>query len=81
MKQWLFNLLAVVSLLLSLTAAAAWAMSYTQTPDWHLLGMAHSADLRRVDLNQRTGIVMMPVAGSNLARSGTRCGHGVGPGD
>jgi hypothetical protein len=59
MKRWLFNLVAAVSLLLSLTAAAAWAMSYARPPDWHLLGSAHSADLTRVNLDRRTVVSMV----------------------
>ena len=70
MKQRLFNFVAAVSLLLSLTAAAAWAMSYAWPLGWHLLGTAHSADLTRVNSNRRT-VVMMPVDGSN----GTRYGY------
>jgi hypothetical protein len=66
MKRWLFNLVAAVSLLLSLAAAAAWAMSYARPLEWHLLGTAHSAGLRRIDLDRRTAVVMMPVDGSNV---------------
>src|SRR5688500_18528929 len=54
MKRWLFNLAAALSLLLSLAAAAAWAMSYARPPDWRLLGIAHSADLTRVNRERRT---------------------------
>ena len=54
MKRWLFNLAAVLSLLLSLAAAAAWAMSYARTPGWRLIGTAHSADLTRVNNGRRT---------------------------
>ena len=70
MKQWLFNLVAAVSLLLLLTTAAAWVMSYAWPLDWHLLGIAHSADLTRVNLNRRTVVFMMPVNGSNVPRYG-----------
>jgi len=70
MKRWLFNLVAAVSLLLSLTAAAAWAMSYARPLDWHLLGIAHSADLTRVNLDRRTVVFMMPVNGSHVPRYG-----------
>lgn len=70
MKRWLFNLAAAVSLLLSLAAAAAWAMSYAQPLDWHLLGIAHSADLMREDLKRRTVVVMIPDKLSNAP------GHG-----
>lgn len=70
MKRWLFNLAAALSLLLSLTATAAWAMSYARPRDWHLLGIAHSADLTRVDLHRRTVVVMMPVDLSSAPRHG-----------
>ncbi|HEX8720447.1 MAG TPA: hypothetical protein VF736_07445 [Pyrinomonadaceae bacterium] len=70
MKRWLFNLVAAVSLLLSLAAAAGWAMSYARPLDWHLLGIAHSADLTRVDLDRRTVVFMTPVDGSNVPRYG-----------
>lgn len=70
MKRWLFNLVAALSLLLSLAAAAAWAMSYARPLDWRLLGTAHSADLTRVDLDRRTIVVMRPVNGSDVPRYG-----------
>src|SRR3712207_7810816 len=70
MKRWLFNLVAAVSLLLSLTAAAGWAMSYARPLDWHLLGIAHSADLTRVNLDRRTAVSMTPVNGSDAPRYG-----------
>ena len=70
MKRWLFPLAASLSLLLSLTAVAAWAVSYARPLDWHLLGMAHSADLTRGDLNRRTGILMVPVNASNAPPHG-----------
>jgi hypothetical protein len=54
MKRWLFNLAAALSLVLSLAAAAAWAMSYARPPGWHLIGVAHSADLTRVNRGRRT---------------------------
>jgi hypothetical protein len=60
MKRWLFNIAAAFSLLLSLTAAAAWTMSYARPLEWHLLGIAHSADLTRVNVNGRTVIMKMP---------------------
>ncbi len=66
MKRWSFNLVAAVSLLMSLTAAAAWAISYARPLDWHLLGIAHSADLSRVNLDRRAVVLMMPVDGSNV---------------
>lgn len=70
MKRWLFNLTAALSLLLSLSAAAAWVVSYARPLDWHLLGIAHSADSRRVDHNGRSVVFMMPVNSSNAP------GHG-----
>lgn len=45
MKRWVFNLLAALSLLLSVAASAAWAMSYAGPSGWRLLAIAHSADL------------------------------------
>ena len=69
MKQRLFDLASAVSLLLSLTAAAAWAMSYARPLDWHVVAIAHSADLARVNLDRRTAVFMMPVNGS-VARYG-----------
>src|SRR5688500_1530049 len=54
MKRWLFNLAASLSLLLSIAAAAAWAMSYARPPGWRLIGIAHSADLTRVNRGRRT---------------------------
>ncbi|HEY0142936.1 MAG TPA: hypothetical protein VGF48_18690 [Thermoanaerobaculia bacterium] len=70
MTRRLFNLAAAFSLLLSLTAAAAWAMSYAQPLDWHLLGIAHSTDLTRVNLKQRTVVFMRPINLSNVPRHG-----------
>ena len=60
MKRRLFTLVAAASLLLSLAAAAAWAVSYARPCDWRLLGMAHSADLARVDLGRRTAVLITP---------------------
>jgi hypothetical protein len=56
MKRWLFNFAAALSLLLSIAAAAAWAMSYARTPGWRLIGTAHSADLTRVNSEGRTAL-------------------------
>jgi hypothetical protein len=58
MKRWLFTLAAALSLLLSLAAAVAWAMSYAPRPDWRLLGIAHSADLTRVNRERGTVLFM-----------------------
>ena len=54
MKRWLFNFAAALSLLLSLAAATAWAMSWARPPGWRLIGIAHSADLTRVNGGRRT---------------------------
>ena len=54
MKRWLFKLAVALSLLLSTTAAAAWAMSYARPTGWWLIGTAHSADLTRVNRGQST---------------------------
>jgi hypothetical protein len=66
MKRWLVNLAAALSLMLSLAAAAAWPMSYARPLDWHLLGIAHSADLRRVNLDRRAAVFMTAVDGSDV---------------
>jgi hypothetical protein len=70
MKRWLFHLAATFSLLVSLTAAVAWPMSYAPSRDWHLLGIMHSADLRRVDTDRRTAVLMMPVDSSTTPQYG-----------
>jgi hypothetical protein len=70
MKRWLFNLAAALSLLLSLAAAAAWATSYARPGGWHLLGIAHSADLRRVDFDRRGVVRMLPVPSPSAPRYG-----------
>lgn len=49
MKRWLFNILAALSMLLSITAGVAWAVSYAQPYDWRLIAIAHSADLTQVN--------------------------------
>ena len=54
MKRRLFNIAAALSLLLSIAAAAAWAMSYAGPPGWRLIATAHSADLTRVNHERRT---------------------------
>ena len=56
MKRWLFNLAAALSLLLSVAAAAAWAMSHARPAGWRLIGIAHSADLTRVNGGRRTAL-------------------------
>lgn len=69
MKRWLFNLAAALSLLLSIAAAAAWAMSHARPPGWRLIGVAHSADLRPVP--QHDGAVLF-----TAAAGGTNVPHG-----
>lgn len=61
MKRWLFTLAAALSLLLSLVAAAAWAMSYATPAAWRLLGVAHSADLTQANGVGRT-LLFAPTA-------------------
>ena len=56
MTRWLFTLAAALSLLLSLAATLAWAMSYARPPGWCLIGVAHSADLTRVNRGRRTAL-------------------------
>lgn len=60
MNRWLFHVVAALSLLLSVAAAAAWALSYSRPRDWHLLGIAHSADLTRINLEGRPVVSMRP---------------------
>ena len=67
MKRWLFNLAAALSLLLSLAAAAAWAMS---SPGWLLVGTAHSADLARVNRGQRTVLFTTAANGPEAQQPG-----------
>ena len=54
LKRWMLNIAAALSLVLSLAAAAAWAMSYARPHGWRLIGIAHSADLTRVNRGPRT---------------------------
>lgn len=70
MKRWLFNLAAALSLLLSLAAAVAWAMSYARPPGWRLIGTAHSADLTRVDRERGTLLFTTAATGSNAQHHG-----------
>ena len=70
MKRRLFSFAAALSLLLSLAAAAAWLISYPRPLDWHLVGIAHSADLTRANLNQRAAVLMRPVNRSDVPRYG-----------
>lgn len=69
-RRWLFQLAAALSLLLSLAAAAAWAMSYARPRGWHLLAIAHSADLTRADQDRRSVVSMTPVDASHVPRYG-----------
>jgi len=70
MKRWLFNLAAALSLLLSIAAAAAWAMSYAQRPGWHLIGIAHSADLMQVNRGRHTVLFTTAASWSKAAHHG-----------
>jgi hypothetical protein len=70
MKRWLFNLAAALSLLLSLAAAAAWAMSYARPPGWRLIGVAHSSDLTRVNRGPRSVLFATAADGSNAPHHG-----------
>ena len=70
MTRWLFNVAAALSLLLSIAAAAAWAMSYAPTPGWRLIGTAHSADLSRVDRGRHTALFTTAANWSNTAHHG-----------
>ena len=70
MKRWLFNLAAALSLLLSLAAAAAWAMSYARPPGWRLIGTAHSADLTRANRGRRTVLFTTTADWSTSAHHG-----------
>jgi hypothetical protein len=56
MKRRLFNLAAALSMLASLAAAAAWAMSYALPAGWRLIATAHSADLARVSSEAHTAL-------------------------
>ena len=69
MKRWTFKLAAALSLLLLFAVAVAWLTSYGRSRDWHLLGIAHSADLKRANASRRTA-VFMPVKRSGGARHG-----------
>jgi hypothetical protein len=70
MKRWLFNLVAALSLLLSLAASAAWAMSYVQPLGWRLIGLAHSADLTPVTRERSTALFTNKANGSTAANHG-----------
>jgi hypothetical protein len=70
MKRWLFNLAAALSLLLSIAAAAAWAMSHARPPGWRLIGSAHSTDLTRVNRGRRTALFTTTANWSKAAHHG-----------
>src|SRR5688572_8967239 len=70
MKRWLFNLAAVLSLLLSIAAAAAWAMSYARPPGWRLSGIAHSSDLTRVNRERHTVLFTTAANWSKASHNG-----------
>ena len=70
MKRWLSTLAAALSLLVSLAAAAAWAMSRARPPGWCLIGTAHSADLTRVDSGRRTALFTTAAHWSNAPHHG-----------
>lgn len=69
MKRWSFAFAAALSLLLAFAAAAAWPLSHARPLDWHLVGLAHSADLAKVNVGRRAA-VMAPVRGSGVPRFG-----------
>jgi hypothetical protein len=70
MKRLLFTLGAALSLLLSLGAAVGWGMSYAPSPAWHLIGLAHSEDLTRVNDGQRTVLFTTAAHGSTAPHYG-----------
>ena len=80
MKRWLFNLAAALSLLLSLAAAAAWAVSYARPPGWRLIGIAHSADLTPVSRGPRTALFTTAALARRCADEAERFSSGRGSG-
>lgn len=56
MKRRLYSLTVAFSLLLSLAATLAWAVSHARPSGWHLIATAHSADLTRVDAGGRSAL-------------------------
>ena len=70
MKRLLFNLAAALSLLLSIAAAAAWTMSYARPPGWRLIGIAHSANLTRVNSGRGTALFTTGANWSKAPHSG-----------
>ncbi len=70
MKRRLFKLAAALSLLLSLAAAAAWAMSHARPTGWRLIGTAHSSDLTRADSERHTALFTTAANWSNTSHHG-----------
>jgi len=70
MKRWPLDLAAALSLLLSLAAAAAWAMSHARPPGWRLIAVAHSADLTPVSRGPRTVLFTTTANWSNAQNHG-----------
>ena len=70
MKRWLFNLVAAFSLLLSLAASAAWAVSYARPHGWRLIATAHSADLTRRNSDRHTVLFTTAASWSNAPHYG-----------
>jgi hypothetical protein len=70
MGRWLFNLAATLSALLSIAAAAAWATSEVRPPGWRLIGVAHSADLRRVNRGPRSVLFTTTAHSANASHHG-----------
>jgi hypothetical protein len=70
MKRRLFNLAAAISLLLSLAAFTAWAMSYARPSGWRLIAIAHSADLTPVNRGRSTALFTPAANGSKAAHHG-----------
>ena len=66
MKGSLLNFAAALSLLLSIAAAAAWAMSHARPSGWLLIATAHSADLTRVSREPGTAVF---VTAANWSKS------------
>lgn len=70
MKRCLLNFGAALSLVISIAAAAAWAMSDSQPRAWHLFLIAHSEDLMRVHDDARDVVLMRAVNESNASAYG-----------
>ena len=70
MKRWVLNLATALSLLLLLSAAAAWAISYPRPSEWRLIGIAHSADLTRAKSAPRTALFTTAASGSKAPQPG-----------